>query len=129
MPGSRQYTWGGSISCDGVAKKSFEYKDHQRNVAFKLATVTSVVCSTTAGVGQGQPRAGFNTLVLIGRSSDGKRVEATFIDAGEPGRNDTVDIKVFNAGGTQISSVSGNLGGGNLQAHKGGAGDDDDHDD
>ena len=117
--GSKRYTWGGSISCDGSSKKAFEYKDHDRDVEFKLSTVTSVTCSTTPGVSQGQPSAGFNTLVLVGRSSDGKRVEATFVDAGEPGRNDTVNIKVFNAGGTQISSVSGALDGGNLQAHKG----------
>ncbi|TAJ19013.1 MAG: DUF11 domain-containing protein [Dehalococcoidia bacterium] len=117
--GSKRYTWGGSISCDGISKKAFEYHDHYRNIDFNLSTVTSVVCSTTSGVSQGQPRAGFNTLTLVGRSSDGKRVEATFIDAGEPGRNDTVNIRVYSAGGTLLSSVSGKLDGGNLQAHKG----------
>ncbi len=122
--GSWKYTWGGAISCDGIAKKSFEYQDHRTGVQFKLRTVTTVTCSTIAGVSQGQPRAGFNTLVLAGTSSDGKRVEAMFIDAGEPGRNDWVNIRVFDAGGTQISSVSGTLGGGNLQAHKGSSGED-----
>jgi uncharacterized repeat protein (TIGR01451 family) len=117
--GNKKVTWGGAISCDGVSKKSLEFKDHDKNVDFKLSTVTSATCSTTAGVEQGQPKAGFNTLVVVGHASDGKRIEATFIDAGEPGKNDRVNVKIFSSGGTLLSSVIGNPSSGNLQAHKG----------
>lgn len=45
-------------------------------------------------------------------------------DKGEPGRNDTFALKVFDGSGTLIYSASGNLGGsrpggGNIQLHKG----------
>jgi len=39
-------------------------------------------------------------------------------DAGEPGKNDTPNIVVKDAGGTTVLSVSGKLNSGNHQAHK-----------
>jgi uncharacterized lipoprotein YmbA len=47
----------------------------------------------------------------------GATVSWTLVDAGEPGRNDTVELTIKDAAGNIVLAVIGTLEGGNLQAH------------
>ena len=85
---------------------------------FKLDTVTSVSCSTAAGIAPAPPAAGFNTMTGTGTGTCNggtATITFTFTDAGEPGKNDTGSIAL--TGACSLSS-SGKLQNGNHQAHK-----------
>jgi hypothetical protein len=87
--------------------------------------IQSAVCLDTP-VDPTPPASPFDTFIgtAIGRLDrvDGSYAEFTFVDAGEPGRNDTVAIKVWAPGAdpsvdTPVLDVAGKLTRGNLQAH------------
>lgn len=90
--------------------------------SFHLAALSAVVCFNDPAINPEPPSAGFNTMVGRGTGTlngvAGASVTFTFSDAGEPGRNDTAKITVQDAGGNTVLSASGNLTGGNQQAHQ-----------
>ncbi len=89
---------------------------------FHLESLTGAVCSDDAGIDEAPPVAGFDTYVGSGAGRynglSGATIEFTFTDAGEPGKNDEVTIKITDAGGNVVLDVGpGNLKKGNHQAH------------
>lgn len=88
---------------------------------FKLDTLTYAKCSDTKGVGEDKPVAGFDTIKGKGvgqfNGQPGATVEFEFVDAGEPGFNDSGYIRVFDASGQIVMEASGVLNNGNYQAH------------
>lgn len=89
--------------------------------AFHLENLTAASCTDDPSIGPNPPTAGFDTYSGkgIGRYNgvSGARAEWTFTDAGEPGKNDTATIKIWDANGNIVLSVSGKLNNGNHQAH------------
>lgn len=93
------------------------YVDHgdRKHVKGTGVTAYSGACGTTQRHIEG-------TATVNG--SSGFKYAVDVDDKGEPGRNDTFAIKVFNGSGTLVYSASGDLGGsrpggGNIQLHKG----------
>ena len=113
------YTWGFEIRCDG-SQGNFQYNDHAQKVKFHLESITSVTCSDDPAIDPNPPKASFDTLTMIGTGRwngvSGATIEVTLTDAGQPGRSDTIDLEISVAG-NPVSSISGNLDGGNHQAH------------
>ncbi len=113
-------TWGFEIRCDG-SQGNLEFQDHGGG-NFHMEGIASVFCVDDPAVGPGVPKAGFDTLRLTGvgrwNGTSGHTVEATIVDAGDPGTRDTITITVKTAGGVVVSTLSGSLTGGNHQAHK-----------
>jgi hypothetical protein len=117
---AQRYSHGFELLCDG-SQGTFQYNDHTQNGNFHLEVITGIKCYDTPGITPPPPSAGFDTLVLSGTGRwngvSGATVEATLTDAGEPGSNDTLKV-VIKVGAVVVSSVSGNLSGGNHQAHE-----------
>jgi hypothetical protein len=83
---------------------------------------TPLVCLDTDS-DEGNPRAGFDTIVGQGTGTlNGAPASAQFrfTDNGEPGRNDTATIDIFDAGGNNVLHLVNVTasGGGNHQAHR-----------
>ena len=84
---------------------------------------TPLVCLDTA-VSEGQPRAGFDTIVGQGTGTlngvSGASATFRFTDAGEPGRADTATIRIVSATGDVVLNITNVAasGGGNHQAHR-----------
>ncbi len=115
-----KWTWGFEVRCD-MSKGNFEYQDHTGG-NFHLTGLTSVVCFDDSAVGSGVPKAAFDTMRMTGTGRwngvDGYTIEATIVDAGEPGTSDSIVVTVKSASGGVVSTVTGKLTGGNHQAHK-----------
>jgi hypothetical protein len=99
-----------------VLRGNVNYVDHGARMHVKSTSVTAYqgVCGTTVRRIQGQAtvngKAGFTYLLEVD-------------DKGEPGRNDTFAIKVFEGSGALIYNASGDLGGsrpggGNVKLHR-----------
>jgi hypothetical protein len=88
---------------------------------FHLVDLTFSQCFDTA-LDEEQPRAGFDTYVGKGFGRDGAYAEWKFTDAGEPGRNDGFQIRIWEDGtpnGPADLVVNDTLEtGGNHQAHR-----------
>lgn len=94
-------------------------------------SLTSILCIDDPAYDEWPPAAPFNTFIATAVGSlngvDGSIIEFRFVDAGEPGTSDEADITVYapGQGPGQVSpldevivlQVSGQLDGGNLQAH------------
>ncbi len=85
---------------------------------FHLTSLTSAVCTDDPAIIQDPPAAPFDTFIGDGTGKlngvDGATIHFVFVDAGEPGKNDTALIEID--GGAALS-VSGFIDVGNLQAH------------
>jgi len=84
--------------------------------------LTSAVCILDPAYRQPPPRAPFNTFIGVAQGTlngiPGATAYFTFIDAGEPGRNDKTQIRITDASGAVVLDVPlGNLAHGNIQAH------------
>lgn len=88
---------------------------------FHLTELTNAVCTDDPQIIQYPPAAPFDTFEGWGNgrfnNQPGATIHFIFVDAGEPGVNDTAFIEVYDANGTRVLNVSGNLEHGNLQAH------------
>jgi hypothetical protein len=84
---------------------------------------TPLTCLDTPA-DEGQPRAGFDTIVGQGtgvlNGESGATAKFRFTDAGEPGRNDTASITIADADGNVVFELTNEriLVGGNHQAHR-----------
>jgi len=97
---------------------------------FHLETLTSATCSDNPLIDPEQPRAEIDTITGIGtgRYQAGKKnlvpakIEFTFDDAGEPGRNDTAKMRITSLDGNTVYLDTGanalKLDMGNQQAHQ-----------
>ena len=115
-----KWSWGFELRCDG-SKGNLEYQDH-KDGTFKLTSTANVACTNDPAVGAGVPVAGFDTMLMTGvgrwNGAAGHLIEVKLVDAGEPGTRDSIVLTVKTAAGVVVSQVSGNLSGGNHQAHK-----------
>jgi hypothetical protein len=90
---------------------------------FDLTAYSSPLMCLDTPADEGQPRAGFDTIVGQGtgvlNGVPGATARFRFTDAGEPGRNDTASITIADAGGNVVFEVTNEkiLVGGNHQAH------------
>lgn len=86
---------------------------------FHLEDLIYSSCRDGAGFSEGNPKAGFDTYVGHGFGRDGTYAEWKFTDHGEPGREDTIEITVWDADDNKILVVDDDLSrGGNHQAHR-----------
>lgn len=88
---------------------------------FHLESLTEASCRDNPNIDEAPPVAGFDTYEGKGTGRyNGASATAhwIFADAGEPGKDDTALIQVWDAGGNLVLEVSGNLNNGNNQAHE-----------
>lgn len=119
--GNERVTHGMQLNCNSDNNSNLQI-NWGKGEHFHLEDVTSAICFTTPGFDQGNPNSTFNTHKGEGTGKlngvDGYKVAWTFIDAGEPGKNDTANIKITDSTGiTTVLTVDGNLKNGNHQAH------------
>jgi hypothetical protein len=88
---------------------------------FRLDELTSAECYDDSGIDAGQPYAVFDTYRGTGvgkyNGVHGAAIEWVFTDAGEPGKEDTAEITIWDPSGVIVLSVAGVLDKGNHQAH------------
>jgi hypothetical protein len=118
-------TRGLTIHCDIVLSNNLEI-NWPGNRWHLDKPLTSALCIDDPDVSPFPPAAPFDTFVGEGlgalNGAPGSWVKFTFVDAGEPGSDDTAWIRVWSPGAdpaldAPVLEVSGNLTGGNLQAH------------
>ena len=91
---------------------------------FKLESYSSPLTCIDTAADEGQPRAGFDTIVGQGTGTlngvSGATARFRFTDAGEPGRGDTATITIVAPDGTVVFELENEriLVGGNHQAHR-----------
>lgn len=88
---------------------------------FHLENLMTASCSDSSSIEPTPPTAPFDTYegIGIGRYNgvSGATARWTFIDAGEPGNNDFMEIVIWDSDGNEALNVSGNLTRGNHQTH------------
>lgn len=119
--GGARISRGFTIHCDIVLSNNLEinWGDNKWHIDKPL---TSAYCFDDPNVDHGPPAAPFDTFVGegVGRLNgvDGAIVKFTFVDAGEPGKNDQAKIQIFAPGGALVLDIPlSNLDHGNIQAH------------
>ena len=113
----RGVTQGLLLHCN-AASQSNNLQVNWANNSFHLQQLVSATCSND-GMSPQPPPAGFDVIQGSGTGRCNKlaaTVTFKFADHGEPGTNDTVDTHI--TGGCSLD-VSGNLRGGDIQAHNG----------
>lgn len=89
---------------------------------FRLTELVSASCSDDPDIEPNPRGARFDTYRGAGRGlsggASGAVAEWTVTDTGQPGGYDFFDIVITDSDGTVILDVSGNLDGGNHQAHE-----------
>ena len=89
--------------------------------------ITAATCIDDPNVSPVPPEAPFDTFIgeAVGKLNgvDGSEVRFTFVDAGEPGRDDWGSISIWAPGANlatdaPVLEVSGYLDNGNFQAHE-----------
>lgn len=92
-----------------------------RDVRFHLEEATSITCLDDISVDEGMPIAGFDTMQGEGTGRlngvSGTTVEWTFVDAGEPGTDDSLSIRITDPSGYVVIDEYKTLERGNIQAH------------
>jgi hypothetical protein len=121
-------THGFQIHCDLREPNNLQVNWHDGN-RFHMTELTAAVCTDSPMIDQGSPEAFFDTFkgTGVGRLNNepGATIEFVFVDAGEPGRNDTAMITIRDADGNLALEVTGDpnvpgyLDRGNHQAHDG----------
>ena len=120
--GDKLATHGFELHCDVTQGPNNLEVNWGKGNKFHLDTLTSASCSDDPNIVPNPPAAGFDTYKGTGtgayNGAAGAKVEWTFTDAGEPGKNDYAAIKITDASNNVVLNVSGNLSNGNQQAHK-----------
>jgi hypothetical protein len=112
---------GFTIHCDIILSNNIEI-NWPGNKWHLDKPITSATCIDDPTISPQPPPAPFDTFIgkATGRLNgvDGSRLEFTFVDAGEPGRKDKSQLRIFAPNGTVVLDVPlGFLDHGNLQAH------------
>lgn len=119
-------TRGLTVHCDIVLSNNLEINWTGGNKWHLDKPLTSAQCIDDPNVDPVPPDAPFDTFIGEGigmlNGEDGSLVRFTFVDAGEPGNDDSASIQIWAPGAdpsvdTPVLEVSGNLDNGNLQAH------------
>jgi hypothetical protein len=123
--GVAKITRGFTIHCDLVLSNNLEinWADNKWHIDKPL---TAATCIDDPNIDQSPPRAPFDTFIGEGigelNGVDGSFVRFTFVDAGEPGINDSAAITIWAPGADPsvdppYLAISGLLTHGNIQAH------------
>jgi hypothetical protein len=111
---------GFELHCDKTKSPNNLEVNWGKGKRFHLESLTSAACSDDPSISEGKPVAGFDTYRGTGtgryNGTPGATAEWVMTDAGEPGKNDTFQIKITDAGGNVVLDVSGKIKG-NHQAH------------
>lgn len=121
-------TRGFQIHCDLREPNNLEVNWPGGN-RFHLLDLTAAVCTDSPAIDQTPPSsAPFDTFQGEGtgryNGTEGATIEFVFVDAGEPGDEDTASIKIWDADGNLVLDVPGDpsvpdyLDRGNIQTHK-----------
>lgn len=117
-----RFTHGFELHCDPSQPPNNLEVNWGSGNKFRLESIITASCVNAPGISPKPPAAGFNTYIGTGvgryNGVPGTTIEFTFTDAGEPGTNDTADLKITGIGGSPVLSVSGKLDKGDQQAHK-----------
>jgi len=120
MADGTRVTHGFELSCNTNGSENLEINWGKGN-KFHLSSLTSASCTDDPNITQAPPAATFDTYKGTGTGSyngtSGYTAKWTFVDAGEPGKNDTADIVITDPSNNVIMTVSGQLKNGNQQAH------------
>lgn len=133
--GDRFMTGGGSLRATGVRHGAVLHctvsdpgpdklqVNWDKGKKFHLEELTEAACTDDPNIDEGKPVAGFDTYTGKGTGRyngvSGATAEWVITDAGEPGRSDTLTIKITDANGNVVLDQSGKLESGNNQAHHG----------
>lgn len=114
-------THGFQLRCNTTdTPQSLEINWNQGN-KFHLESLTSAFCTDDPSIDQANPNATFDTYYGKGtgrfNGTSGYTAEWTFVDAGEPGKNDLAKIVIKDPANVIILSAEGKLDKGNHQAH------------
>jgi hypothetical protein len=121
--GVARTTHGFELHCDELDLPNNLEVNWGRGNRFHLEQLTSAICTEDPEIDQTPPgHSPFDTFIGegIGRCNgvSGAAITFTFVDAGEPGKNDTATIEITGCPDGLALSVSGNLKKGNHQAHR-----------
>lgn len=118
--GGLRVTHGFNLDCHADEPPSRLEVNWGRN-SFHLESLTMGFCADDPEISEGQPAVGFDTHVGqgVGRYNGTPDAIATWKiqDAGEPGKNDSIQIEIRDDKGNVVLDVSGTLRSGNHQAH------------
>jgi len=113
-------TRGFEIHCDLREPNNIEVNWPGGN-KFHMTALTSAQCTDDPLIHQEPPAAPFDTFTGDGvgklNNVPGATIHFVFVDAGEPGKEDTASIIVTDANGNIVLNVSGFINVGNIQAH------------
>ena len=119
--GTMRVTHGFQLSCNASMVPNKLQVNWGKGNRFHLESLTTASCTDNPAIVPNPPAAGFDTYVGNGTGRyngvPGATTHWIFSDAGEPGSSDSATIHVWDAGGSLVLSVSGNLDRGNHQAH------------
>ncbi|HVZ12075.1 MAG TPA: hypothetical protein VG965_03515 [Patescibacteria group bacterium] len=114
-------THGFTLYCDSAKGSSNLEINWGKGNNFHLTSLASASCTDDPLINQGHPAASFDTYKGTGSGTlngvAGYTATWTFVDAGEPGKNDTAAIVIKDSSNAAVLTVSGNLNNGNQQAH------------
>ncbi|MHB9111759.1 MAG: hypothetical protein ACYC4D_03910 [Thermoleophilia bacterium] len=115
-------SFGYELNCDASKEPNNLEVNWGMSNKFHLENLSSGACSDNPAVSPEPPKAGFDTYIGSGTGRlngvSGATVEWTFLDSGEPGRNDVAIITIKDTNGIVVVTVTSTSKGGNLQAHK-----------
>jgi hypothetical protein len=125
---NERVTHGFQIHCDLREPNNLQI-NWPRGNRFHMTELTAAVCTDSPTIDPGSPEVHFDTFQGkgVGRLNNepGATIEFVFVDAGEPGNNDTAMIAIRDAEGNLVLEVTGDpnvpgyLDRGNHQAHDG----------
>jgi len=117
-------TRGLTIHCDLLLSNNLEVNWSTANKFHMLEHLKTVECSDDPNIHQQPPPAPLDTLIGVGRGRyngvGGYTIEFTLVDAGEPGGNDQMAIKIYqtsNPSNVVLEVPLQQMTAGNLQAH------------
>jgi len=121
LPGGISITNGFTIHCDIVLSNNLEI-NWPGNKWHIDKPLTSALCIDDPAIAPAPPKAPFDTFFGegLGRLNgvDGSLVKFTFVDAGEPGKNDMIQLQIFDLNNNLVLDVPlTKISNGNFQAH------------
>ncbi len=121
LPGGISITNGFTIHCDIVLSNNLEI-NWPGNKWHIDKPLTSALCIDDPAIAPAPPQAPFDTFFGEGLGKlngvDGSLVKFTFVDAGEPGKNDMIQLQIFDLNNNLVLNVPlTKISNGNFQAH------------
>ncbi len=114
-------THGFELPCNIAVRHSNLQVNWREGRRFHLERLTFARCTDSPGIEEYPPEAGFDTYEGSGtgrmKGREGATARWTFTDAGEPGRDDFLELVVQDERGRTLLVVAAPLDGGNHQAH------------